>query len=230
MNKAPPRTVGALPGGGFQTALVEPGQLRVSIGSGGHDLPRDLITACQLQPVLLETQKILANIGASRAPCLAGAMRGMLYAVFNFLRKKRLHLHASLLQFDPQARHHGASQSLRVAFARDPAEFEDAASDHLTDLIRIPRAMEHGEHRIKGIAQEFGTDIVENGAGWHGATRAWVIVILLEKSVGKSCDSERKIFDPHPLRIVQSTPNRGTYVGARNLRHPTLVNRRQSSC
>jgi hypothetical protein len=33
--------------------------------------------------------------------------------------------------------------------------------------------MQHGEYRLKGVAQEFGTDIVENGAGRHGATRAW---------------------------------------------------------
>lgn len=66
---------------------------------------------------------------------------------------------------------------------------------------------------IKGVAQEFGTDIVENGADCHGATPAWMIVISLEKSVSKSCDSWRKIFDPHPLRIVQSTPNYGTYIG-----------------
>ena len=96
----------------------------------------------------------------------------MSLAVFNFLGKRKRHPPASLSQFDTEAHDHSACQSPRVAFIRDPAEFEDAIGDHLTDLVRILRAAEHGEHRVKGVAQEFGTDIVENGADCHGATRA----------------------------------------------------------
>jgi hypothetical protein len=39
-------------------------------------------------------------------------------------------------------------------------------------LVRILRAVQHCEYRVEGIAYEFGTDIVENGADCHGATRA----------------------------------------------------------
>jgi hypothetical protein len=144
-----------------------------SINPGGHDLLRDFITAGQLQPILLETKKILADVGASRILGLAGTVRGMGLAVFNFLGKRKRHFFASLSQFDSETRDHRACQSLRVAFPRGPAEFEDAVSDHLADLVRILGAVQHGEHRIKGVAQEFGTDIVENGADRHGATRAW---------------------------------------------------------
>jgi hypothetical protein len=82
------------------------------------------------------------------------------------------HSCALLSQFDPEACDHRARQPLRVAFRHGPAKFEDAIGDHFTDMVGILRAVQHGEHRVKGVAQKFGTDIVENGADCHGATRA----------------------------------------------------------
>jgi hypothetical protein len=50
--------------------------------------------------------------------------------------------------------------------------------------------VQHPEHRIKSVAQEFGTAIVENAAdNDHSVTRAAAIFIGSDKRVGKPCDS-----------------------------------------
>jgi len=122
---------------------------------------------------LIETKKILADVRASCVLGLAGAVRGVSLAVFNFLAKRQRHLPAYPSQFDAKARDHGACQPLRVALNRGPAEFKDAVGDHFAYVVGIVRAVQQGEHGVKGVAQKFGTDIVENGAYRHGATRAW---------------------------------------------------------
>jgi hypothetical protein len=86
-----------------------------SIRIGADDLLRDLITARKLQPVLLETTKIVADIRARRVLGLAGAVRGMCLAVLNFLGKRKRHLSVSLSQFYVQTREHRARQPLRIA-------------------------------------------------------------------------------------------------------------------
>jgi hypothetical protein len=131
----------------------------------------------------------------------------MSLAVFNFLGKRKRHPPASLSQFDTETCDHSACQSLRVAFIRGPAEFEDAVSDHLADLVWILRAVEHGEHRVKRVAQEFGTDIVENGPTAMAQPVLKRIIVRLDKSVSESCDSRDGKFSP--LWIMQSTPKTG---------------------
>ncbi|MGO8921782.1 MAG: hypothetical protein ACLQF4_02465 [Xanthobacteraceae bacterium] len=133
---------------------------------------------------MLEPKKILADVGAGCVLGLAGAVRSMGLAVFNFLSKKKRHLSASLSQFDPEARDHSACQPLRIALGRIPGKFEDTVGDRFTNAVGILRAVEHGEHRVKGVAHKFGTDIVENGPDRHDATPAGIIVIRFDKSVG----------------------------------------------
>ena len=130
-------------------------------------MARDLIAARQLQPVLLETKKILADVGASRVLGSAGAVRGMGQAVFNFLSKRKRHLSASLSQFDPKTGDHSVCQPLRIAHSRIAGEFEDTVGDHFTNAVGILRAVQHSEYRIIGVAYKFGADIVENGAERH---------------------------------------------------------------
>ena len=103
-------------------------------------MARDLIAARLLQPVLLETKKILADVGASRVLGPAGAVRGMGQAVFNFLSKRKRHLSASLSQFDPKTGDHSVCQPLRIAHSRIAGEFEDTVGDHFTNAVGILRA------------------------------------------------------------------------------------------
>jgi hypothetical protein len=103
---------------------------------------------------------------------LAGAMRGMRLAVFNFLDKRRRHPPAFLSQFDTETGDDRARQPLRVALCRGSAEFEHAIGDHFADIVGILRAVQHRENGVKGLAQEFGIDVVKNGADCHGATHA----------------------------------------------------------
>ena len=105
-----------------------------AIDPSGHDQLRGFITARQLQPVLLETKKILADFGISRNLGLAGAVRP----------KRRRHLSASLSQFDPKARDHSARQPLRVALGRVAGEFEDPVGDRFSHTVGILRAVQHG--------------------------------------------------------------------------------------
>ncbi len=63
----------------------------VSIDPGGHDLLRNLIAVRELQPALLKTKKIVTDVGRRRVVCLAGAMRGVDMAVFNFLGQRKRH-------------------------------------------------------------------------------------------------------------------------------------------
>ncbi|MBO0718158.1 MAG: hypothetical protein J2P55_12580, partial [Rhizobiales bacterium] len=97
----------------------------VAVDPGGRDLLCDFITARQLQPVLLETKKILADVGTSCILGLAGAVRRMRLTIFNFLGKRKRHPSVSLSQFDPETRDHRARQPLRIALCRGAGEFED---------------------------------------------------------------------------------------------------------
>ncbi len=64
----------------------------VSIDPGGHDLLRNLIAVRELQPASLEPKKIVTDVGRRRVLCLAGAVRGVGMAVFNFLGQWKRHL------------------------------------------------------------------------------------------------------------------------------------------
>lgn len=108
---------------------------------GHHDLLRDFITVRQLQPVLLKTKKIRADVRTSCLLSLAGAVRGMGQAVFNFPGKRTRHLSASLSQFDPKTRDHGMRQPLRIAIGGVQGEIEDTVGDHFENAIGIVRAM-----------------------------------------------------------------------------------------
>jgi hypothetical protein len=121
-----------------------------------HDLLGGLVTAGQSQPVLLEAKKILANMRARGIACLARAVCGMRLARFDFHAKRRRHTSASLSQFDAEAGDDSASQPLRVALARGPAELEDMIGNRFAEMVGILRAVQQGENRVKRVAQEFG--------------------------------------------------------------------------
>jgi hypothetical protein len=146
--------------------------LDAPIGCGRHDLLRDRIAARELQPVLLKAQKILAEAGARRGLRLLRAARSVSLALFDFLGNRRRHPFAVLSQFDPEANDNSVRQPFRVALMRGPAKFDDAVGDHLADGVGIVGAMKHGEDGVERVAKDFGTDIIENGADCHGATRA----------------------------------------------------------
>jgi hypothetical protein len=141
--------------------------------SGARNPPGYFVTARELAPVLLETKKILANIRASGIFCLAGAVGGMRAALFNFFAKRERHRSAFLSEFDPQTCEHGAGEPLRISFRGGATEFDHAVGEHFAHAVRIVRAVQHPEHRVKSVAQELGTGIVENAAdNGHSATPA----------------------------------------------------------
>jgi hypothetical protein len=145
----------------------------VELRPRARNLPRHFVTARELQPVLLETNKILADIRASGTFCLAGAMGGMRAALFNFLAKRERHRSVFLSEFDPQTCEHGASQPLRISFRGGATEFDYTVGEHFAHAVGIVRAVQQPEHRVKSVAQEFGTRIVKNAAdNGHSATRA----------------------------------------------------------
>ena len=41
---------------------------------------------------------------------------------------------------------------------------EDTIGNHFADMVGVLRAVQHGEYRVKRVAQQFGTAVVENGA------------------------------------------------------------------
>jgi hypothetical protein len=75
---------------------VRTGASAAFVRPSAHDALGDLVTARQLQPVLLKAEKILADILTRCSPGLAGAARGMGPAIFNFLGKRKRHPTASL--------------------------------------------------------------------------------------------------------------------------------------
>jgi hypothetical protein len=164
---------------------------------------------------LLETKKILADVGATCVLSLAGAVRSMGLAVFNFLSKKKRHLSASLSQFDPEARDHSACQPLRIALGRIPGEFEDTVGDRFTNAVRILRAMEHGEHRVKGVAYKFGLTSSKTAPIAMTQPVLGIIVIRLDKSVGKSCDSRDGKFSAVVWIVHSTLPRSGRQRGRR---------------
>jgi hypothetical protein len=139
---------------------------------GAHNLLGDLVTARELQPVLFEVKKILADTGRGSVLGLAGAVRCMGAAFFDFLDKGKRHPTASLSQFDAEARDDSVPQPLRIALVRGSAEFQDTIGDHFADMVGVLRAVQHDENCVKRVAQKFGAEIIENDADSHGATRA----------------------------------------------------------